>query len=138
MQAAISWKKQMEAEVEEGRARLRRLEEELEVQDVHVPDLGSEIANLKAKLAEVEEERDTLRSTACKRQARVPSRPDTSTRRVPMMPMMSGELDEWMCDRQAELQEAVSLQDCSKVLELTSMLSDAAVRMMEMSGRMVP
>ena len=56
VQAAVSWKKQMEAEVEEGRARcqarLRRLEEE-EVQVVPVPTT-SEVQRLQALVAQLQ------------------------------------------------------------------------------------
>ena len=52
VQAAVSWKKQMEAEVEEGRARLRRLEEE-EVQAVPVPTT-SEVQRLQALVAQLQ------------------------------------------------------------------------------------
>ena len=138
-QQAISWKTQMETELEEGRARLRHLQEETEMDVPPVPpDFGAELAALKAQLVAVEEERDSLRSTACKRQATTPSRPECS-RQVPMMPqLIPAELELWRVDRQSELKEAISLGECCKVLELTSMLSDAAVRIMEMSGRMVP
>ena len=51
------------------------------------PDFGAEFAALKAKLAAVEEERDSLRSTSCKRQATTPIRPD-HCRRVSTMPRL--------------------------------------------------
>ena len=63
VQAAISWKKQVEAEVD--RARFRRLQEEAEVAQVATPpDFGAEIAELRTKLPVVEEEPDALHSTA--------------------------------------------------------------------------
>ena len=63
VQAAKSWKKQVEAEVD--RARLRRLQEEAEVAQVETPpDVGAETAELRTRLPVVEEEPDALRSTA--------------------------------------------------------------------------
>ena len=50
---------------------------------------------------------------------------------------VAGELDRWMHHCQ-ELREAVEFGDNSKVLELTSMLSDAAVLMSELTGNVVP
>ena len=46
-----------------------------------------------------------------------------------------GTVDE---DRQADLQEALSLDDTNRILELTSKLSEGAERLVEMRGGMSP
>ena len=58
---------------------------------------------------------------------------------VPYMPgLVPAELAQWMEDRQADLQEALSLDDTSRILELTSKLSEGAERLVEMRGGMLP
>ena len=58
----------------------------------------------------------------------------------PSMPsLVPAELSQWLLDRQSDLQENLELGGPPDlVLQLTSMLSDGAVRMMEMNGGMVP
>ena len=50
-----------------------------------------------------------------------------------MPTLVPAELDDWMKDRQADLQEALEFGETDRVLESTSKLSEAAVRMMESS-----
>ena len=58
---------------------------------------------------------------------------------VPYMPaLIPAELAQWMEDRQADLQEALSLDDTNRILELTSKLSEGAERLVEMRGGMSP
>ena len=52
----------------------------------------------------------------------------------PMPTLAPAELSEWMVDRQADLQEAMSAGDDVRVLTLTSKLSDAAKHMCELTG----
>ena len=104
---------------------------------------GDEIAQLKARLAAAEEERDAaLRSNSSKRQATMPRIRGVRTRtdHIPPMPtLVPAELSQWLLDRQSDLQETLELGGSPDlVLQLTSMLSDGAVRMMEMNGGMVP
>ena len=108
----------MDTELEDGGARLRHHLEEMAMDMPSVPpDFGAEFAALNAKLSAVEEEKDSLRSTAGKRQATTPSRPDNCRRVAMMSQLIPAELELWMVDRQSELQEALSLGECAKVLE---------------------
>ena len=121
----------MDTELEEGRARLRHLQKDSN----NSSKLWRRIGNLETKLAAIEEEKDSLRSTTWKRQTTAPNRAD-DWKRVPVMPkLVPTELEEWMSDRQSELQNAITLGDYTTILEYTSMLSHAAVRMMDMSSR---
>ena len=55
---------------------------------------------------------------------------------VPYMPgLVPAELAQWMEDRQADLQEALNLDDTNRILELTSKLSEGAERLAEMACR---
>ena len=94
-------------------------------------------------MAAAEEERDAaLRSDSSKRQAAMPRTSGVRTRtdHIPPMPsLVPAELSQWLLDRQSDLQETLELGGPPDlVLQLTSMLSDGAVRMMEMNGGMVP
>ena len=65
----------------------------------------------------------------------------TRTDHIPPMPsLVAAELSQWLLDRQSDdLQETLELGGPPDlVLQLTSVLSDGAVRMMEMNGGMVP
>ena len=102
-----------------------------------------EIAHLKARLVAVEEERDVaLRSKLSKRQAAMPRTSGVRTRTDHIRPMPSlvpAELSQWLLNRQSDLQETLELGGpADLVLQLTSMLSDGAVRLMELNGGMVP
>ena len=103
-------------------------------------DIGAEIAMLKAKLAKSEAKRDALRGQPLRSKVRrTEDAEECSGRVIPFMPtLVHAELEEWMKDRQADLQEALEFGETDRVLELTSKLSEAAVRMMEMTGKMVP
>ena len=99
--------------------------------------------HLKARLAVAEEERDAaLRSNSSKRQAAMPRTSGVRTRtdHIPPMPSsVPAELSQWLLDRQSDLQETLELGGpADLVLQLTSMLSDGAVRLMEMNGGVVP
>ena len=57
---------------------------------------------------------------------------------VPPVPILiPGELSEWMQDRQSDLQEATSVGNFKRVLELTSLQSQAAEKLAELRRRMV-
>ena len=133
-----------EALLRDGEVRLQALMHEasnpMECQDV--PPTIDEIAQLKARWVAAEEERDAaLRSNSSKRQATMP-RMGVHTRTdhiLPMPTLVPAELSQWLLDRQSDLQETLELGGSPDlVLQLTSMLSDGAVRMMEMNGGMVP
>ena len=58
---------------------------------------------------------------------------------IPPMPtLVPRELTEWMEDRQSSMQEAMSCGNLNKTLELTSPQPQAAERLAEMTGGMVP
>ena len=58
---------------------------------------------------------------------------------IPPMPtLVPRELSEWMEDRQSDMQEAMSCGNLKKLLELTSLRGQAAERLAEMTGGMVP
>ena len=69
-----------------------------------------------------------------------PNQRGSNTDRPPPMPsVVPAELCQWLLDRQSDLQDTLELGGPPDlVLQLTSMLSDGAVRMMEMNGGMVP
>ena len=50
-----------------------------------------------------------------------------------MPSLIPGELSEWMEDRQKDLEEAVSTGDHSRVVVLSSLLTQGAERMIEMT-----
>ena len=57
---------------------------------------------------------------------------------IPPMPTtIPRDLNDWMQERHGELQEAMNELHNSKVVELTSMLSNAAEKMCEMTGGMM-
>ena len=54
---------------------------------------------------------------------------------IPPMPTLIPEdLSDWMQERHGDLQEAMNVGNSGKILELTSMLSNAAEKMAEMTG----
>ena len=55
-----------------------------------------------------------------------------------MPTLVPRELSEWMEDRQSDMQEAMSRGNLKKLLELTSLQGQAAERLAEMTGGMVP
>ena len=146
---AIKRRDVLKAEVVAGVERLAGLKAEVtRAASVPMPvptdvGVGDEIAHLKARLAAAEEERDAaLRSNSSKRQATMPRTSGVRTRtdRIPPRPsLVPAELSQWLLDRQSDLQETLELGGPPDlVLQLTSMLSDGAVRMMENNGGMVP
>ena len=146
---AIKRRDVLKAEVVAGEERLAGLKAEVtRAASVPLPvptdvGVGDEIAHLKARLAAAEEERDAAsRSNSSKRQAAMPrtSGVRTRTNHIPPMPsLVPAEKSQWLLDRQSDLQETLELGGPPDlVLQLTSMLSDGAVRMMEMNGGMVP
>ena len=97
----------------------------------------SELTRLRAQVVELQ------RAAQGRECGAGPSKVPRTERRhgwaCPDMPtLIPAELDDWMKARQGDLQGALEFQETERVLELTSKLSDAAVGMMEMSGKMVP
>ena len=126
--------KQMKAEVVEGRARLRRLEQELELQVVPVPTT-SEVLRLQAMVSQLQVEKEELLRNAS---GSMSERPAVRVEDIPIMPnFIPAELAQWMDDRRVELQEALSQGDDAAVLEITSKMAKGAERMVQMK-RHVP
>ena len=126
--------------LKEAQGRLHRLQQEVAARaSSGTNDIGAEVAMLKTKLAKSEAERDALRAPPPRSKVRRTEDAEGCSGRVlPFMPtLVHAELDDWMKDRQADLQEALEFGETDRVLELTSKL-EAAVRMMEMAGKMVP
>ena len=88
---------------------------------------------LKARLSSVEEERDAaVRAAACKRQATMRS---TSSTDIPLMPIhVPKDLDDWMRDRNMDLQEALSVGSGPRVSMLIAKLSEDAAHMLTLTG----
>ena len=120
--------------LEEGRARLYRLEHAFSapvgnVSDVTMvaPDTEVELARLRAQLAEFQDNDVTERP-------RVRQREGGGGPVPPMPTLVSTELTEWMVDRQADLRGAMGAGDNVRVLTVTSKLSEAAQHMCELNG----
>ena len=84
-------------------------------------------------LKAVEEERDAaVRAIACKRQATMRS---TSSTDIPLMPIhVPKDLDDWMRDRNMDLQEALSVGSGPRVSMLIAKLSEGAAHMLTLTG----
>ena len=97
------------------------------------PTWAREMEAMKARLSSVEEERDAaVRATACKRQATIRS---TMSSDIPLMPMhVPRDLDDWMRDRNLDLQEALTVGNGARVSELISKLSTGAAQMSTLTG----
>ena len=54
-----------------------------------------------------------------------------------MPTLIPHDLSNWMLDRQSDLQEAMSVGDIKKMLELTSLQSQGAEKLAELTGGMV-
>ena len=84
------------------------------------------------RLSSVEEERDAaVRATACKRQATMRSKSSTD---ILLMPIYVKDLDDWMHDRNTDLQEALSVGSGSRVSMLITKLSKGAAHMLTLIG----
>ena len=86
---------------------------------VHLADAETELVRLRAQVAELQV------STRVER-PRVRVSPAE-------MPWIPGEFSAWMADRQKDMQEALNTGDHSRVIELSSMLTVGAERMVEMT-----
>ena len=101
----------------------------------HCPsaNVGPRDGSFEGQLSSVEEERDAaVRATACKRQATIRS---TMSSDIPLMPMhVPRDLDDWMRDRNLDLQEALTVGNGARVSELISKLSAGAAQMSTLTG----
>ena len=132
--------------LQEAKGRLQRLEAEQaaatnlpEPSTPLFPSADAEIVALKAKLVEVEGERDAaIRNHSIKRPATMSS--VASARADQPMPAtrVPRELSEWLQACHEELGQALVAGDETRVMELSSRLSDGAAKMSELMGVMVP
>ena len=128
--------------LEEARNHLQRLQLEAVARASIAPDvnpdntdINMEVVALKANLATTEAERDAL-SAEPRSKIRHTDAGGVSGRFIPPMPcLVPAELDNWMKERHGDLQEALEFGEGERVWELISNLSDAAVRMLEMSDK---
>ena len=113
----------------EGQGRLPLLQQEVAARTPAVPEF-----------ANPEAEQDALRAPPPRSKVRrTEDAGGCSGRVVEFMPtLVPAELDDWMKDRQPYLQEALEFGEVDRALESTPKLSEAAVRMLEMAGKMVP
>ena len=138
--------------LEEGRERLRQLEaarcaqEGVASSPSATPlDLGTQVQTLQQMVTQLQEERDALAKEVQSGPVERPkvrqrlSVPHVAEDTIPPMPtLVPRELSEWMEDRQSDMQEAMSCGNLKKLLELTSLQGQAAERLAEMTGGMVP
>ena len=122
--------------LKEAKDRLQRLEVEQAQQpdpNAHpapsVPrDWQAEMEALKAQLAHLEQERDeAVRVATRKRHAS-----------GPMPGLIPAELDDWMQDRQSDLQDAMIEGDGKRVLEITFKMAEGAELQIQWAGGMGP
>ena len=142
-------RQQLVTDVQESEARLERLRALAATADSVPrprvsPESGNQVQSLQQTVNQLQEERDALarelRGDIVER-PRVRQRLSPSHRgdTIPPMPtLIPGDLSDWMQDRHADLQDAMNGGNCVKVLELMSMMSNAAENLAEMTGGMAP
>ena len=127
VQAQVA-KAEDEAEVVKAEQRLERLQSE---STEEVPSEQSGRCDLQRQIDELTRERDAL-----SRLVNSGQKPQGRPRKqgvIPAMPgSVPGELAQWLEDRQAELQEALSNDDSARLLDLTSKLAKGAERWVQM------
>ena len=142
----------LRAELATSEERLARLRQDVSfagggqaTPQFHIPaEVVSEL-DLRSMVANTAQDRDSelkrLRDQVAQLQGdSTPMERPRVRQRLDPVPHMSAlipaELAQWMEDRQADLQEALSLDDTNRILELTSKLSEGAERLVEMRGGM--
>ena len=118
--------------LEEGRARLVRLEQAFSVRVGNVADVSMVAPDTEVKLARLRAQVAELQENVVTERPRVRQRVGGGGPAPPMPTLVPAELSEWMVDRQAELQEAMNAGDNLRVLTVTSKLSEAAQHMCEL------
>ena len=133
--------------VQESEARLERLRALAATADSVPrprvsPETGNQVQCFQQKVNQLQEERDAL---ARELREDIVERPRVRQRlspthggdTIPPMPtLVPGDLSDWMQDRHADLQDAMNGGNCVKVHELTSMMSNAAEKLADMTGGM--
>ena len=103
-------------------------------------DVETQVQGLQQMVNQLQEERDALVRElhgAPLERPRVRQRLSHGHRSgvIPPMPtLIPGDFSDWMQERHGDLQEAMNVGNTGKILELTSMLSDAAEKMADMTG----
>ena len=139
LEAHDALRAELVAELDAWQARVTRLRAAAE-QPVPPGDVD-EIVTLRAKLASAEEARDAaLQARPVKKFATGCGANAMPGQDLPPMPKtrIPHDLFSWMQQCHQELREALEFGEQSRVLEPTSMLSDAAMLMSELTGTMVP
>ena len=132
------------ASLEEGRARLIRLESAaLEAPQVVMPppEASSEVLQLRELVSQLQAQirGPDHQDAPCMPTVKRPCRSGHWSGPVPVMPRyIPTELSAWMGERQADLHDALADGDNARVLEITSKLSEGAEHMVELTGGMVP
>ena len=138
--------------LEEARERLHQLEAARCAQEAGASspsatpmELVTQVQILQQMVNQLQEERDALAKEVESGPVERPkvrqrlSVPYVAEDTIPPMPtLVPRELSGWMEDRQSDMQEAMSCGNLKKLLELTSLQGQAAERLAEMTGCIVP
>ena len=142
-------RQQLVTDIQESEARVERLRALAATADSVPrprvsPESGNQVQSLQQTVNQLQEERDALarelRGDIVER-PRVRQRLSPSHRgdTIPPMPtLIPCDLSDWMQDRHADLQDPMNGGNCGKVLELMSMMSNAAENLAEMTRGMAP
>ena len=131
-------------ELEHAEKELQEVREEAERQKVGVVEVNP-VAELEAELSRVRAQLVQLQSSRpdpevpCGPNVKRPCLSGQGRVGIPPMPtLVPAELSAWLSERHSDLHDALINGDPSCVLELTTMLSDGAERLVAMTGRMLP
>ena len=142
-------RQQLVQELTESESQLSRLREVARAQEAPVitppqeqPDMATQVQHLQQMVNQLQEERDAmaeeLHGPVERPRVRQRVSPSHIPDVVPPMPtLIPHDLSIWMQDRQSDLQEAMIAGDIKKMLELTSLQSQGAEKLAELTGGMV-
>ena len=148
LQAHDAARQQLVQELEEGEGRLSRLQEVVRTQEVTVQpaqevrtDTATQVQLLQQMVNKLQEEKDALveelHGPVERPRVRQRVSPSHIPEVIPPMPtLIPHDLSNWILDRQSDLQEAMSTGDIKQVLELTSLQSQGAEKLAELTGGM--
>ena len=122
--------------MEEGVARLRRFEEELDVEVIPVPTT-SEVQRLQALVAQLQSQLAQAAPTtlAAPSDSRSEVPVAKRCRREDFVPHCDEEMQEWMQGRQGDLQAAVAAGQLQEVSRISHLLTTAAQEWQELIDR---
>ena len=142
-------RQQLVQELTESESRLSRLQEVARAQEAPVitppheqPDMATQVQHLQQMVNQLQEERDAVAEELHGPVERPRVRQRVSLSHIPdvvppMPTLIPHDLSMWMQDRQSDLQEAMIAGDIKKMLELTSLQSQGAEKLAELTGGMV-